>query len=366
MWRKPKKDKEEERFKKFDNIKNEFRTQVDKNTSVSVYDTSIKTIFVIKKNLHDYKIFVSSSEAPVQNSIKEFEIQPYEEIIGERAILEKEVFPLNEKLQNNLGERSNLRIKGIRLCIGREDDYITIDERDLANNDINPSIQGLKEFIFSNQRSVLGFSIREFNPKKGNMVFLKCGCDEPISDIKSIKVQILASLQQRGFFMQKYNKPYGIQMFIVLIVRKTNEMISGKVINLLRDLGVPLEMIFLRRSSSIQNWSAIECEINNMNLRNYLQSKYDFLSHSDVIQIANFCNKYKLDFDVANMMGEMLNKMKIIRLKGDKKEQILEREEIAAAGKLAAVYFGIDNIKLSKDLNEESIKKIENELNEYY
>ena len=249
MWRKPKKEKEEEKFKKYDNLKQEFRAQIDKNTSISIFDTSTKTIFIIKKNLHDFKIIVTSSEAPIQNFIKEFEIQPYEEIISERAVLDKEIFPLNEKIQKVLGEKNSLRIRGIRLCLGREDDYITVDERDLANTDITPSIQGLKEFIISNQRSLIGFSVRDFNPKKGNMVFLRCGCDEPSSDIKSIKVKILASLQQRGFYMQKYNKPYGLQMFIVLIARKANKMISENVINLFRELGIPLDMVFLRRSS---------------------------------------------------------------------------------------------------------------------
>ncbi|MHA1377289.1 MAG: hypothetical protein ACTSRG_02795 [Candidatus Helarchaeota archaeon] len=366
MWRKPKKEREDEKFKKEENIKNEFKTQIDKSMSVSIYDSVTKTIFIIKKNLQDYKIYVSSSEAPIQNFTKEFEIQPYEEIIAETAVLEKEVFPLNEKIQKVLGEHVSLRIRGIRLCIGREDDYVTIDERDLANNDVSPSIEGLKDFTLSNPRSVLGFNVREFNPKKGNMIFLKCGCDEPVNEIKSIKVKILANLQQRGFYMQKYNKPYGLQMFIILTARKIKKEVSDKVVALLKELKIPLDMIFLKRSSSIQNWTSIECEIDNMNLRNFLQSKFDFLSHFDVIQIGNFCEKYKLGFDVAQMMGEMLNKMKIIRLKGDKKEQILEREEIAAAGKIAATHFGIGGIELSKDLNKESIKKIENELNEYY
>ncbi|NVM01931.1 MAG: hypothetical protein HWN67_06325, partial [Candidatus Helarchaeota archaeon] len=218
MFRKKTKEREEEKLSKIDYNKHEFRAQIDKTTSFSVIDTDLKATFIIKKNLHDYKIYVSSSEAPVQNFIKEFEMQPYEEIIGERAILDKEVFPLNEKVRSVLGERVNLRIRGIRLCFGREDDYITIDERDLENSKISPSIQGLKEFLLSNQRSVLGFAVRHFKPKKGNMVFLKCGYDEPVSEIKSINVQILASLQQRGFYMQKHNKPYGLQMFIVLTV----------------------------------------------------------------------------------------------------------------------------------------------------
>ncbi|NVM03311.1 MAG: hypothetical protein HWN67_13300, partial [Candidatus Helarchaeota archaeon] len=190
--------------------------------------------------------------------------------------------------------------------------------------------------------------------------------DEPVSEIKSINVQILASLQQRGFYMQKHNKPYGLQMFIVLTVRKRNNMISDRVIRLLKELDVPLEMIFLRRSSSIQNWTAIECELDNMNLKNYLQSEFKSLSHYDVHQIAIFCEKNKLNFDVAQMMGEMLNKMNIMRAQRGKRENALEREEIAAAGIIAATHFGIKGIELSSDLNKEYLKKIENELNNYY
>ncbi|MFX0137979.1 MAG: hypothetical protein ACFFDN_30335, partial [Candidatus Hodarchaeota archaeon] len=313
MFRKKTKESEEEKKSKVDFNKNEFRAQIDKTTSFSVIDTDFKAIFIIKKNLHDYKIYVSPSEAPVQNFIKEFEMQPYEDIIGERAILDKEVFPLNEKIRAVLGNRVNLRIRGIRLCFGREDDYITVDEKDLENIKVSPSIQGLKEYVLSNQRSVLGFCVRHFKPKQGNMVFLKCSYDEPVSEIKSINVKIIASLQQRGFYMQKYNKPYGLQMFIVLNVRKRNNMITDRVIRLLKELDIPLEMIYLRRSSSIQSWTAIECELDNMNLKNYLQSEYIALSHYDVHQIAMFCEKYKLNFDVAQMMGEMLNKMNIMR-----------------------------------------------------
>ncbi|MFX1449557.1 MAG: hypothetical protein ACFFCM_01870 [Promethearchaeota archaeon] len=366
MFRKRPREREDEKEDKIDSNKNEFRAQVDKTTSISVIDTDLKATFIIKRNLHDYKIYVSPSEAPVQNFIKDFDVQPYEDIIAERAVLDKEIFPLNEKIREILGERINLRIRGIRLCFGREDDYITLDERDLENNKISPSIQGLKEFVLSNQRSVLGFCVRYFKPKKGNMVFLKCGYDEPVNEIKSINVKILASLQQRGFYMQKYNKAYGLQMFIILNVRKRNNMITDRVIKLLKELEVPLEMIFLRRSSSIQNWTAIECELDSMNLKNYLQSEFQALSHYDVHQIAIFCENNKLNFDVAQMMGDMLNKMNTMRAQRGKRENALEREEIVAAGIIAATHFGIKGIEPSKDLNMEYLKKVESELNNYY
>lgn len=366
MFRKTKKEKDEEKLNKFENIKNEFRAQVNKTTSFSLSETPTTATFIIKKDIHDYKIIVIPTEAPIQNFDKDFDILTYEEIIGERGILDKEIFPFNEKIQKILGENANLRIKEIRLCIGTEDDFITLDEKDLENNDIVPSIQGLKEFILSNRNSIVGFCVRHFNTKKGNLDFLKCVCDEPASDIKSIKVKILSNLQQRGYYMQKYNKAYGLLLFIILTVRKIDNMVSDRVIELLKELNIPLEMIYLRRSSSIQNWAAIECKLDNMNLRNYLQSQFEFLSHFDVIQIANFCEKYNLDVDVALMMAEMLDKLKLLRLKGEKKDTILEREEIAAAGKIAATHFGIKEIELSKDLDKESIKKIENELNNFY
>ncbi|NHI91615.1 MAG: hypothetical protein EAX96_03860 [Candidatus Lokiarchaeota archaeon] len=347
----------------------EFRAIIDKNTSCTIYDQPEKTLIILKKDLIDYKIWINSTEAPIKNFINtNLEVTNFEDVIAERAILEKEIFPLNEKIRNILKVR-DLRLRSIRLCVGREDDYVTIDEKDLESVDVIPTISGLKAFIDSHQRSIVGFSIREFNAKKGNVTFLNSRIDNPTSEIVSFKVRIISSLQQRGYYMQKHHKAYGLQLYIVLKLKKTEGLISNNLIDFLKDINIPVESIYLKRNSSIQNWISLECEMDDKNLKNYIQSKYEYLAHSDVSLIAEFCLiDNKLSFDIATKMAEMLNSMKMKKAKGDRKDgilTILDPEDIAAAGKIAASYFGIKDIIVPKDLNEKILLKSEKILNNY-
>ncbi|MHA1893473.1 MAG: hypothetical protein ACTSX4_03115 [Candidatus Helarchaeota archaeon] len=372
MFRRGKKNQKDEFISDPKGSSEEFRAIIDKNTSCTIYDQPTKTMIIVKKDLIDYKIIVNSSEAPIKNFINNnFEIANFEEVIAERAILEKEVFPLNEKIKNILKTKQDLRLRSIRLCIGREDDYVTIDEKDLKSVDIIPTISGLKSFVDSHQRSILGFSIREFKPKKGNVIFLSTRIDDPISEITSLRLQIVSSLQQRGFYMQKHHKPYGLQLYTIIKIKKIDNLISNRIIEFLKEINIPIESIYLKRNSSIQDWISLECEMDERNLKNYIQSKYVYLAHSDVSLIAEFClvdNKNKLNFDVATKMAEMLNSMKMKKAKGDRKDgilTILDPEEVAAAGKIAASYFGIKNVFISKDLNEKILMKSERVLSNF-
>jgi len=363
VFKRGKKEKRDDFISDKKGQKEEFTAVIDKNTSCTIYDQPTKTLIIVKKDLVDYKIFINASEAPIKNYINtNLEVTNYEEIVAERAILEKEIFPLNEKIKNNLKSSRDLRLRSVRLCIGREDDYITIDEKDLEKVDVIPTISGLKSFIENHQRSIFGFSIREFNAKKGNVLFLNTRIDDPISDIVSIRIQIIASLQQRGFYMQKYHKPYGLILFKIIKIKKREGMISNQVVRFLKDLDIPLESIYLKRNSSIQEWISLECEMDDKNLKNFIQTRYEYIAHSDVSQIAEFCLiDNKLSFDVATKMAEMLNNMKMNQntTRKDGILALLDPEEVAAAGKIAASYFGIKDIMISKDLNEKIMLKSE-------
>ena len=372
MFTRGKKDKKkpEDEFTSEKSRNEEFRAVIDKNTSCTIYDQPKKTLIILKKDLIDYKLLINSSEAPLKNYINnpQLEVSNFEEVIAERAILEKEIFPLNEKIKSYFKSR-DLKLRAIRLCIGREDDYVTIDETNLESVDVIPTISGLKAFIDSNQRSIIGFSIRKFDAKKGNVTFLNAISNDPTSEITMFKVRILSSLQQRGFFMQKHHKAYGLQLYLTIKLEKPSGVLSNKVLDFLKNINIPIESIYLKRNSSIQNWISLECEMDEKNLKNYIQSEYQFLAHSDVSLISEFCLiENKLSFDVAIKMAEMLNSMKSKKAKGDRKDGfliILDPEDIAAAGKIAASYFGIKDIFISKDLNEKILLKSEKILNNF-
>ena len=348
----------------------EFRAVIDKNTSCTVYDQLEKTLIIVKKDLIDYKLIVNSSEAPVKNFINnpQLEVANFEDVIAERAILDKEIFPLNDKIKSYFKSR-DLKLRAIRLCVGREDDYVTINEKDLESVDVIPTISGLKAFIESHSRSIIGFAIRKFDAKKGNVTFLNTVLSDSTSEISMFKVRILSSLQQRGFYMQKHHKAYGLQLYITIKLEKPDGVLSQRVIDFLKNINIPIESIYLKRSSSIQDWISLECEMDEKNLKNYIQAEYEFLAHSDVSLIAEFCLvENKLSFDVAVKMAEMLNSMKRKKAKGDRKDGfliILDPEDIAAAGKIAASYFGIKDIIISKDLNEKILLKSEKILNNF-
>ncbi len=345
--------------------KNIYRAMLDKNSSILVKETSNRMFFILKKDLIDYKMHVFASEAPISNFILSDEITEFETVIADKSILEKEVFPFQDKIAKIF--KRSLDLISVRLCVGQEDDHVTIDENDLKKVDIKPSIQGLKEFLLTN-RSVIGFSVRKFDTKKGNLIFLETKLNQAFekNEIKTIRMKIIASLQQRGLYMQKHHRPFGLQMYIVINLRKRSDEISPETISILKQLGIPIDNIQFRRNVMVSNWQAIECELRQMNLCNYLQNQFPKLSHSDVSQIARFCQINDLGFDVSIKMATILSKSKEERYsKKDQGTKFLNENEITAAGIVAAEYFGIQNIEVEKELGHKLIRKYYDEFNDY-
>jgi len=338
----------------------EFHAVVDRNTSLVIIEERNKKSVVIKKELLDYKLDMFASEAPVKNYLSNAEILPFEYVVAERAILEKEVIKVNEIIKKLFGKKYDLRLKSIRLCIGDEDNYLTIDESDLKEVDITPTLNGLNTFLQTNKKAIFGFTIRRYDPKKANLVFCECELTHPIFDIQSIKMIILANLSQRGLYMQKHHQGYGLHLYHIL---KINEF-SDTVIRFFNELEIPIDMIYLKRKSSIHNWRTIECELDEKNLKNYLQYQYNSLSHSDVDQIVSIIRENKLNFESANLMAEILNKMKNKRVEIDDGLFVLEQEDIAAAAKWVVSYFGFNeqNLALPQNLDSNGIKKSIDEL----
>ena len=307
------------------------------------------------------------------------EPEPYESSIADLKILEEEVFPINDAFQNVFGAEKELKLNSIKLAIGSNyNDYVTIGENDLIKYDIKPTLSGLRDFINENKEGILGFLDCEYISEEGNVIYINCGKKNVSENIFSIKILILASMQQRGFFLQQEHKYYGLQLYIIVESRKPND---NKLFELLKELDIDWELMYFRRKLAIHDWTEVECEKNSENLKSYLRAKYETLNYFDVNNIIRIAVKNQLSFKVADKMASLLYTMKnerVIRFQDHKSHETLYQEdhiqqdeysitlkkaEVAAAARLACAYLGIHKkIKIDRDISMDEILKYEEEL----
>ncbi|MHA1436683.1 MAG: hypothetical protein ACTSPD_03840 [Promethearchaeota archaeon] len=341
-----------------------FRAVINESTSISMYNKPNKSIVIIRKDLaKEYETEIDASEAPVLNKLLNDPI-PYECSMADIRILEEEIFPVNNAIKNIFGEDQDLDLISIKLAIGgSKNDYVTIEEKDLIKYDVKPTLSGLMDFIKDNKEGILGFLDREYISEEGNVIYLNCVKKHLSENIFNIKLKILASMQQRGYFLQQEHKYYGLQLYIIIEAKKTDD---DKLLKLLKELEIDWELIFFRRRLAIHDWTEIECERNSENLRSYLRSKYETLNYFDVNNITRLVVKNQLPFIVANKMASLLYKMKSERaskFEEDAYSITLKKAEIAAAAKLACAYLGIHTkIEFDRDISVAEILKYEEEL----
>ncbi len=268
-----------------------------------------KTNYVIRKDLSkNYEVEVDASEAPILNKLLN-DPEPYESSMADLKILEEEVFPINNSIKNIF--KNDLDLKSIKLAIGgSKNDYVTIEEGDLIKYGVKPTLNGLVDFYNDNKDSILGFLDCEYITEQGNVIYLDCEKKKLSDNITSIKVKILASMQQRGFFLQQEHKYYGLQLYIIIESKVPDD---DKLFKLMKELEIDWELIFFRRKLAIHDWTEIECEKNPENLQNYLQSKYEKLNFYDNKNIKNLVVNNKLPFIAADKMASLLNKLKTER-----------------------------------------------------
>ncbi len=321
---------------------------------------------------------MDASEAPVLNKLLS-DPDPYESSVADLKILEDEVFPINNAFQKVFGTDKELRLNSIKLAIGSNyHDYVTIGENDLIKYDIKPTLSGLMDFINENREGILGFLDCEYVSEEGNVIYMNCSKKNLSENIFSIKVLILASMQQRGFFLQQEHKYYGLQLYIIIESRKPN---GKKLFELLKELNIDWEMIFFRRNLAINDWTEIECEKNSENLKSFLRAKFETLNYFDVNNIIRIVVKNQLSFKVADKMASLLYTMKAERavriqdrkfqenhykeehIQQDEYSITLKKAEVAAAAKLACAYLGLHiKIKFDRDISMDEILKFEEEL----
>jgi hypothetical protein len=300
-------------------------------------------------------------------------------------ILEEEIFPLIDAFKNTFGAEKELKLRSIKLAVGGSNtDYVTIREKDLIKYDVKPTLSGLRDFIKENKDSILGFLNSEYVSEEGNVIYLKCDKREVSDNIYSVKIVILASMQQRGYFLQQEHKYYGLQLFIIIESKIPND---DKLLGFMKELGIDWELIFFRRRLAIHDWTEIECQANSDNLKSFLRVRYDTLNYFDINNIIRLIEKNNLPFNVADKMGSLLFKMKSersIQLQDktnynnveydetinsgslhsiDEYSLTLKKAEIAAAAKIACAYLGFHKqIKVDRDISDAEILKYQDEL----
>ena len=87
----------------------------------------------------------------------------------------------------------------------------------------------------------------------------------------------------------------------------------------------------------------------------------------EVERIVSIIRTNKFDFEIANMMADLLNRMKVDRVVIEDGLYELDQEDIAAAAKVALNYFGVSeqNLALPPNLDGDIIKKSVSKLDEY-
>ncbi len=288
------------------NSERKFRAAIDDHTSLTVYEKENETFWIIKRDLIDYEFNVRASEAPIANQILRTP-DPFETSIIDISILEKEVFPINDAVSTVFGEDRDLELLSIRLAVGSKmSDFISIDEGDLLNYNVEPTILGLEEFVETNRDGLVGLIDRRYEHDKGNIIFLEGVIKNPATNIKSIEMKIITSMQQRGLFMQQAHEYFGVGRYIII----RSKELDDDLLNFLKHIGIDWELIYLRRELSIGNWTEIECERNSANLKGYVRANYPLLGYIDINNILKVIVKNQLNFKIAVKMAELLSKLK--------------------------------------------------------
>lgn len=357
-----------------------FRAVADKNTAITMYKRKKRFFCIIRKNLaKDYEVEVDASEAPILNKYLK-NPEPYESTMAEMKILEEEVFPINDAIKKVFGDDKGLDLNTIKLGIGAsKTDYVTIGEEDLVKFDVKPTLNGLINFVEENNESILGFLDCNYIKEEGNVEYLNCTQRNLSENVFSIKLKILASMQQRGLFLKEEHQYYGLQLYVII----ESKLINGdKLLEFLKELGIDWELIFFRRRLGIHDWTEMECELNSDNLKSYLRAKFESLNYFDVNNITRLITKNNLPFIVADKMASLLHSMKSERSFNVNKDnyqkssfdvnnyssseeysKTLKKAEIVAAAKLAVAYLGIQKeITFDRDVSNAEIVKYKEEL----
>nr|MDO8097911.1 hypothetical protein [Candidatus Njordarchaeota archaeon] len=350
------------RFEPVIGSQKEFRAVVNDTTSFIAAHRARDIVYTVKKELTKYKIHVTASEAPVINFMPGVEPQPWEQVVASPEIF-SEIFSVDYALRSVLGKDYGLNIDSVRLCYGRGfADYITLDEKDLRELGINPTVRGLEEFVGSHRDSVVGFTVRNYDMKEANLVFFEASLNRSLSDIRSVRTRVLTSMSQKSIYAMEQHISYGLQQYILITV---NEL-SDTVVKLLQAMGIDFTSIYRRKLFSINEWGRVECELNEQNMMGYIRTFYSMLTSEEIFQLISVAKDSNLSFDVICTMAKLLNEVKKERLRNPSVSGKLGTADFVVAAKVAASESGIkmSNEDIAKNLGvpHEELERIEEEL----
>lgn len=337
-----------------------YRAVLDDNTAISLYSLEDRNFFIVRKNLiKNYELEVMPSEAPMLNRyVTPEDAESYEHSLLNINILEDQILPIEDTIKILFGDDKFLDLKSVRLAIGSNaNDYIGIDEKDLQRKEIKATLNGLYNFIKQNEESIVGFLDRDFIAEEGNVIYLDFEANELTENINSIKIVILASMQQRSLFLQNEQKIYGTQLFIVI---DSNVEYDEQITEFLRTLDIEFDFILMKRNLAIENWIEIECEQNNENIEVYLREKYPLLNYFDTKNIFKLVERNDLDILIIDKMADLLSALKNERANGGDCHSItLKKAEIIASIKIANILLGRKEITVDFDNTDNSITEQE-------
>jgi hypothetical protein len=304
---------------------------------LSIYQRDRGIYVILKKELADYKMEVMASDAPILNQyIKAPE--PFEITVADIGMIEKEIVPVSTAISLVFGETKVLSLTSIRIAVGSsQTDFVTLDETDLGRFEVQPTINGLLQFIEMNLESIQGICDRNFDPERGNIVFMEFKIRDPTEKIHSITLQLMTSLQQRGLSIQANQKFVGLQLYTIIKA----DALDDQIFDFLKELGVNWEVIYMRRNLALQDWISVECERQVTNLKGYLRSKYATLTYFDVNAMTEEIVRLQLNFNIADQMGDILSKYKEATQQSASREAPpFNTAEIMAAATLACAVIG--------------------------
>jgi hypothetical protein len=350
------------RFEPVIRSQKEFRAVINETTSLIASHRARDIMYTVKKELTKYKIHVTASEAPVVNFMPGIEPQPWEQVVASPDIF-SEVFQIDYALKSALGKDYGLNIDSVRLCYGRGlNDYVTLDEKDLRELGISPTVHGLEEFVSAHKDSLVGFTVRNYDMKEANLVFFEASLNRSLSDVRSVRAKILASMSQKSIYAMEQHTAYGLQHYILVTV---NEL-TDTVVKLLQSMGIDFQSVYRRKLFSINEWGRVECELNEQNMMGYIRTFYSMLTSEEIFQLISVAKESNFNFNIICTMAKLLNELKKERLRNPSVSGKLTTADFVVAAKIAASESGVampnDNMIKNLGVPHEELERIEEEL----
>jgi hypothetical protein len=198
--------------------------------------------------------------------------------------------------------------------------------------------------------------------KEANLVFFEASLNRSLSDVRSVRAKILASMSQKSIYAMEQHIAYGLQNYILVTVNE----VSDTVVKLLQSMSIDFPSIYRRKLFSINEWGRVECELNEQNMMGYIRTFYSMLTSEEIFQLISVAKDSNLNFNIICTMAKLLNELKKERLRNPSVSGKLTTADFVVAAKIAASESGVEmpseNIIKNLGVPHEELERIEEEL----